>query len=54
MKKNQVKDMSVMQKKSDNIVLFYPQVSELAKKYVRVGANTNFSSTRPSAKEIKQ
>ena len=54
MKKKQVKDMSLMQEKSDNIVLFYPQVSELAKKQVLDTLDSRWIGQGPKVKSFEE
>jgi dTDP-4-amino-4,6-dideoxygalactose transaminase len=48
--KKPVQDMSTMEDKSDNIVLFYPQVSELAKQYVLDTLNSRWIGQGPKVK----
>ena len=50
MKKKQVKDMSVMQEGSDNIVLFHPYVSELAKTSVMETLDSRWIGQGPKVK----
>lgn len=52
--KKPVKDMSLMQDKSDNIVLFYPQVSELAKKYVLDTLDSRWIGQGPKVKLFEE
>jgi perosamine synthetase len=48
--KKPVKDMSLMEEKPDNIVLFYPQVSELAKESVMETLNSRWIGQGPKVK----
>ena len=48
--KKKVKDMSLMEAKSNNIVLFYPHVSELAKKSVMDTLNSRWIGEGPKVK----
>jgi perosamine synthetase len=52
--KKPVKDMSLMEEKSDNIVLFYPQVSELAKKSVMETLNSRWIGQGPKVKLFEE
>ena len=48
--KKPVKDMSLMQDKSDNIVMFYPHVSKLAKTSVMEVLDTRWIGQGPKVK----
>ena len=54
MKKKQVKDMSVMQEGSDNIVLFHPYVSELAKTSVMETLDSRWIGQGPKVKLFEE
>ena len=52
--KKPVKDMSLMQDKSDNIVLFYPHVSELAKSAVMETLDSRWIGQGPKVKLFEE
>jgi perosamine synthetase len=52
--KKPVKDMSLMQEKSDNIVLFYPHVSDLAKNSVMETLNSRWIGQGPKVKLFEE
>jgi perosamine synthetase len=52
--KKPVKDMSLMQDKSDNIVLFYPHVSELAKSSVMETLDSRWIGQGPKVKLFEE
>ena len=52
--KKQVKDMSLMQDDSDNIVMFYPHVSKLAKKAVMEVLDTRWIGQGPKVKLFEE
>ncbi len=52
--KKPVKDMSLMQDNPDNIVLFYPQVSKLAKESVMETLNTRWIGQGPKVKIFEE
>ena len=49
-----VKDMSLMQEESENIVLFYPHVSELAKKSVMETLDSRWIGQGPKVKLFEE
>ena len=52
--KKPVKDMSLMQAESENIVLFYPHVSELAKKSVIETLDSRWIGQGPKVKLFEE